>query len=568
MQNQYTNIGGVESLWNVHTVRGSSASQAAVRYYQVKVTGGNVEANATQGATWNPDSANRFMPSVAVDRVGDMAIGYSVSSSKLFPAIRYAGRLASDPVNTLSQTENSIIEGTGTQTGSCGGTCERWGDYSAMTLDPDGCTFWYTSEYYAASGLDHHTRIGSFAFPSCTAKTSQAITFAPLANKTFGDADFTVSASASSGLPVSFAASGNCTVTTATVHMTGAGTCTITASQAGDATFGAAPNVARTFSIAKASQSIAFGAPAARTFGDADFALGATASSGLAVSFVASGACTVSGASVHIASAGSCTITASQGGNANYNAAPDVSQSFSIAKGGQTIAFDPVGGKTFSDADFAVSASSSSALPVALTATGGCTISAATVHISAAGTCNLTASQAGDTNYDAAADVAQTITVAKASQTITFGPLQNKTYGAPNFSVSASSSSGLHVSFAASGSCTVSGATVHLTAAGSCTLTASQPGDANYNAAAPVSRSFTITKTVAPPKCTVPKVVGKKLTAAKVALKQRHCRAGKVSRAYSKKTKKGRVSSQSRRAGKVLPAGTKVNLVVSRGRKP
>ncbi len=127
-------------------------------------------ANMPQAATWDPDGANvtyRFMPSVAVDRAGDMALGYSTSSSTTFPAIKYAGRLATDPVNTLSQTEQLLIQGTDTQTGSCGATCTRWGDYSAMTLDPDGCTFWYTNMYYVPSGLSFNTRIGSLAFPSC-----------------------------------------------------------------------------------------------------------------------------------------------------------------------------------------------------------------------------------------------------------------------------------------------------------------------------------------------------------------------------------------------------------------
>jgi uncharacterized repeat protein (TIGR01451 family) len=172
MQNQYSNIGGVESLWAVHTVRrGDTAGFAAPRWYQVNVTGGTVAANLPQAATWDPDGANvihRFMPSLAVDRVGDMAMGYSTSSTTTKPAIKYAGRLASDPVNTLGQTEQLLIQGLGTQTGTCGGTCTRWGDYSAMTLDPDGCTFWYTNEYYAVDGLNHQTRIGSFAFPTCT----------------------------------------------------------------------------------------------------------------------------------------------------------------------------------------------------------------------------------------------------------------------------------------------------------------------------------------------------------------------------------------------------------------
>lgn len=169
VQNQYTNIGGVESLWDAHTVAGSSGAQSAVRWYQVPVTGGNVGAGTLQAATYNPDTDNRFIPSIAANRNGDMAIGYSVASSTLFPAIRYAGRLAGDPAGTITLTETSLIDGAGTQVGNCGGAaCTRWGDYSAMTLDPDGCTFWYTTLYYPVSGLNHHTRIGSFRFAGCT----------------------------------------------------------------------------------------------------------------------------------------------------------------------------------------------------------------------------------------------------------------------------------------------------------------------------------------------------------------------------------------------------------------
>jgi len=173
MQNQYTNIGGAESLWATHTVRRFDTNGfAAPRWYQVNVTGGTVAANLLQATTWDPDGANvihRFLPSLAVDRAGDMALGYSTSSSTTKPAIKYAGRLATDALNTLGQTEQLLIQGAGTQTGNCGaGLCTRWGDYSSMTLDPDGCTFWYTNEYFAVDGLNPLTRIGSFRFPGCT----------------------------------------------------------------------------------------------------------------------------------------------------------------------------------------------------------------------------------------------------------------------------------------------------------------------------------------------------------------------------------------------------------------
>jgi hypothetical protein len=169
MQNQYMNLAGVESLWINHTVGKPAPNIAGVRWYQLNVTGGTVSTTPVQQSTFRPDSNHRWMASLAVDQQGNMAIGYSLSGSTLFPQINYAGRLAADPLNTLPQTETTLISGGGSQTNLCGGApCNRWGDYSAMTLDPvDNCTFWYTTEYYAVSGGNWHTRIGSFVFPGC-----------------------------------------------------------------------------------------------------------------------------------------------------------------------------------------------------------------------------------------------------------------------------------------------------------------------------------------------------------------------------------------------------------------
>ena len=172
VQNQYTNFGGTESLWVPHTVRrGNTTGFAAPRWYQVNVTGGTVAPNLPQATTWDPDAANvihRYMPSLALDRGGNMAMGYTTSNSTTgFPSMGYAGRLSTDPVNTFGQTEQTLFSGTASQTGST-----RWGDYSSMTLDPDGCTFWYTNEY--ANPLDQSfnkrwlTKIASFKFAECT----------------------------------------------------------------------------------------------------------------------------------------------------------------------------------------------------------------------------------------------------------------------------------------------------------------------------------------------------------------------------------------------------------------
>ena len=162
VQNQYRNIGGTESIWVPHTVA-VGTNIAAVRWYQLNVTGGTIASTPVQQSTYSPDSNYRFIPSLAVNKNGDMAIGYSVSSASMYPAIRYAGRLAGDAANTLTQDETTLFAGTGAQTGF-----NRWGDYSGMTVDPtDDCTFWYTTEYNEVTATSWQTRIGKFRLPSC-----------------------------------------------------------------------------------------------------------------------------------------------------------------------------------------------------------------------------------------------------------------------------------------------------------------------------------------------------------------------------------------------------------------
>lgn len=184
--------------------------------------------------------------------------------------------------------------------------------------------------YSVVASLSGGSPIANFALVNTPA--NQTITFEPnpLPNKTFGDPDSTVDATASSGLPVTFTPSGNCTISGNTVHLTGAGSCTITASQAGNANFNPAPNVVRSFSIAKADQTINFGPLPDKHLGDPDFTVNATSTSGLPVTFTVSGQCTISGNTVHITGIGSCTVTAAQGGNANFNAAQSVARSFGI----------------------------------------------------------------------------------------------------------------------------------------------------------------------------------------------------------------------------------------------
>lgn len=165
----YQNLSGAESLWASHTVNNNEngTGPAAIRWYQFNVTGSTIPATPAQQQTFNngTDGLWRWMPSIAVDSQGNMSLGYNVSSFTLDPAIRYAGRLSSDPLNSLSQGEAELIAAGGHQTDGSG----RWGDYSALSIDPsDNCTFWHTNEYYSeTSGRGWNTRIGAFKFNSC-----------------------------------------------------------------------------------------------------------------------------------------------------------------------------------------------------------------------------------------------------------------------------------------------------------------------------------------------------------------------------------------------------------------
>jgi hypothetical protein len=162
----YRNRGGIESLVVNHSVSVGTNKRnqvTSVRWYELRNPNGTPTVYQ-QGTLGTSDGIHRWMGSIAMDKAGDIAVGYSASSSSVYPSIRFTGRLATDALGTM-QTENIIQAGGGSQTGSL----HRWGDYSAMTVDPvDDCTFWFTSEYLKASGsFNWSTRIASFRFPGC-----------------------------------------------------------------------------------------------------------------------------------------------------------------------------------------------------------------------------------------------------------------------------------------------------------------------------------------------------------------------------------------------------------------
>jgi hypothetical protein len=175
---QYRKVGTKESLWVVHSVEVSSGTSIRSQWEQIDVSGGTVKTTPLQQQIYAPDtSITRWVPSIAADHDGNVALGYNTGGSSKFPSIAYSGRLATDPLNQMSQGEVEMVAGGGSQRNNCeGGPCRRWGDYSSMSVDPlDDCTFWYINQYYESQANgdagNWQTRIGSFKFPQCSGHT-------------------------------------------------------------------------------------------------------------------------------------------------------------------------------------------------------------------------------------------------------------------------------------------------------------------------------------------------------------------------------------------------------------
>jgi gliding motility-associated-like protein len=320
-------------------------------------------------------------------------------------------------------------------------------------------------------------------------KGDQTITFNALPSKTFGDADFIVAVTASSGLVLSYSID---SISVATlngnlVHITGAGTAVITASQSGDTLWNAAPLVPQILTVNKANQSISYNPLPGLKYGDTDIDPGATASSGLKITYSSDnpGIASIISGVIHITGAGSAVITASQSGNKNYNAAPDIPHTLSVSKVNLTFTADnksrvyqaqnPV--LTFLSSGFVYGESQSvlDVLPI---------IRTTAVQDSPVGSYPITITGGNDKNYNYFY-IPGTLTVTKIPQTITFSAVPARLLEKDSYTLVATSTSGLAVLFESKN---IQKATVkenHLTGVskGNVQIRAYSPGDQYYDAA-------------------------------------------------------------------------------------
>ena len=192
----------------------ANGGQVAIRWYELYDPAGTVTLN--QQGTFAPNATYRWMGSMAEDKNGDIGLGYSASSSIIHPAIRFTGRVPTDPLGTM-ETEASIVEGAGSQVGQY---AYRWGDYTAMQVDPsDDCTFWYVGQYQAITGtFDWHTSIASFAFTGCSGGGGGPVVTLSPASLTWGKI---VVNTTSPGKNVTLANTGNAALIIASITTSG-----------------------------------------------------------------------------------------------------------------------------------------------------------------------------------------------------------------------------------------------------------------------------------------------------------------------------------------------------------
>jgi hypothetical protein len=401
---------------------------------------------------------------------------------------------------------------------------------ASMAYDPG------TGQLVLFGGNDGEGGIEGDTWSFSLVKASQSITFSSSTPSSVmysrsNNQTYVVSASASSGLSVTLSidptSTSGCTISGSTVsYGGGTGTCIIEANQSGSGGYLVAPELQQSFTIAQASQAITFSstAPSSATVSGTTYTPTASSSSGLTVQFSIDGAsstgsCTILAGVVSFTGVGTCIVDANQPEDANYLAATEVQQSFTIGQGSQTISFtssSPLS-VTYSGSNnqtYMVSATASSGLSVALSidpsSTSGCTISGLTVSYGGGvGTCIVDANQPEDANYLAATEVQQSFTIGQGSQTITFSTTapSSVTYSGSNdqiYLVSTTDSSGLLVSSSidptSTSGCTISGLTVSFGGGvGTCVIDANQAGNTDYLAAIQAQQSFTIVGPTPPP---------------------------------------------------------------------
>ncbi|MCL2651054.1 MAG: T9SS type A sorting domain-containing protein [Candidatus Azobacteroides sp.] len=333
-------------------------------------------------------------------------------------------------------------------------------------------------------------------------KCPQVITFPEIPEKIYGDEAITLPEKTDKGLTITYQSTNTnvATVSGNVLTLKNPGTSTIIASQGGNDDYLLAPAIERTLTINKQTQTITFGEIATKRYGDPAFTLPATTDKGLTISYqiINTNVATVAGNTITIHNSGTTDIIASQVGDDYRYAATPVSQTLTVQKANQSITFANFDAKIYGDPNIELNQYSDAGLEITYTSDNAdvATINGNMVVLNNVGSAQITATQNGNSNYNAAPLITRTLTVSKALQTIIFNELADKTYGDPAFQLQAIVNSNLPVTFESSNTnvATVSGNTLTVVNTGTAYITASVAGNDNYYMANPVQQQLTITK--------------------------------------------------------------------------
>jgi MBG domain len=399
-----TNVSATpESLEPIHDPGGRASGKSVWYYWQTPV-GGSVTFNTTGSGT-------------DFDTMLAVYTGNSVNSLSL-PPVASNDDIQNGVIRTSSVTFEAIANTT----------------YRIAVDGWDGDVGNFVLNWTQSSGCA----------PPPPTKTTPTITWNNPASITYGTALSSTQLNATANVPGSF------------VYLPAAGYKLNAGQQSISVTFTPTDttnynNASKTvpITVLKANQAITFNALSNKTFGDTFFNASAASSSGLPVSLsIVSGPATLSGNTITVTGTGTVVVRATQAGNHNYNAAPVVDRSFVVSKANQSISFGPLVSKTFGNAPFAVSATSSSGLPVSLQIVSGpATISGNTVTINGVGTVTVRATQAGNTNYNAATLVDQSFNVVSAGANVTLANLSHTYDGSAKFATATTIPAGKNVAF-------------------------------------------------------------------------------------------------------------------------
>ncbi|MBU3703428.1 MAG: hypothetical protein FGM42_03535, partial [Ilumatobacteraceae bacterium] len=469
-------------------------------------------------STFNITAGSASALSIATQPVGGVAIGTALATQPVVRVVDSAGNVRTSDLSTVVTAAIATGSSFGSLASNTATASSGVATFSGLKVNGAGGNFTMT---FSAPGLASVTS-SSFAINL----TSQAITFGPLTNTTFGGAAFGISASTTSNLVIAFSSttpavcsvagdtstSGSPVVTRAVVTLLGAGTCTIATNQAGNHVFAAAAQQTQSFAVNPAAQAaLTLTNASSLTFGGTLTlrTAGGSGTGGVSYSLVGgagSAQCSLNPTTgaMTFGAAGTCSVRATKAADTNYTSIVSSTQVLTVARAPQSTSItSSVPAKPLPGGDYTVTATASSGLTPTIALLGGmgtvCSLAGSKVSFLAAGTCVVIATQAGNGNYlSADPEDMQTIVVGSLNQNITFAQPANMEFGDPDVMVAPTASSGLPVTLTSETAtvCTVSSNKVSIVAVGRCELKASQAGDARYAAASDEYRVFDVVAVV------------------------------------------------------------------------